>query len=659
MSCSESKRDNRSVMSVQDSIVYYIQRAGNETLPHNEKNKMNARALELAEKQPNDSLNFINYFFISFQYYNLGELEQYKETLQRAVYLAEKEKDSVNMARAYSYLGDYYHEFSINDSAFYYYYQAEKTYFKLNNDKNVGRVHMKKARVQFSERDYKGSEKSAVVALNHIRFEPDSHTEFEANNLLGLNCLSLKDYDKAQEYFNKALKLAREAELPGILQTETVCLSNLGLVYQKQERHDEAIRYFDLALNNLNLFDENPSLYADVLDNLTYSKFKLNRKNGVPEDFYKALKIRESHQNYNGIVENLIRLSEYYQSEKNTDSAVKYAVNAHDLARRTNILNLQLLTLRQLSTVIPEKSTEYSKEYIKLNDSLQNAERKVAERFARIEFETDEFKRQKERLAVQNRNILFFLVLISCIALLLYVIREQRSKNIQFRLKEAQQKANEEIYNLMLVRQQQLDEVVQKEKQRIARELHDGVLGRLFGTRINLDGLNNSDDEASKQSRENYINELKIIEQDIREISHELNRENLNIINNFVAILTNLLEEQKEVSQADLKYRIDSRIKWDKIDNNIKINVFRIIQEALQNINKYAEAKNIEIILNQEAETMMHLTISDDGVGFDTDRKAKGIGIKNMESRVKSCNGSFEIKSKKGKGTKISISLGF
>ncbi|MDY0090739.1 MAG: tetratricopeptide repeat protein, partial [Flavobacteriaceae bacterium] len=489
--------------------------------------------------------------------------------------------------------------------------------------------------------------------------EPDSHTEFEANNLLGLNCLSIKDYDKAQEYFNKALKLARETELPGIFQAETVCLSNLGLVYQKQERHDEAIKYFDLALKYPNLFDENSSLYADVLDNLTYSKFKLNRKNGVPEDFYKALKIRESHQNYNGIVENLIRLSEYYQSERNTDSAVKYAVNAHDLARRTNILNLQLLTLRQLSAVIPEKSTEYSKEYIKLNDSLQNAERKAAERFARIEFETDEFKRQKERLAVQNRNILFFLVLISCIALLLYVIREQRSKNIQFRLKEAQQKANEEIYNLMLVRQQQLDEVVQKEKQRIARELHDGVLGRLFGTRINLDGLNNSDDEASKQSRENYINELKIIEQDIREISHELNRENLNIINNFVAILTNLLEEQKEVSQADLKYRIDSRIKWDKIDNNTKINVFRIIQEALQNINKYAEAKNIEIILNQEAETMMHLTISDDGVGFDTDRKAKGIGIKNMESRVKSCNGSFEIKSKKGKGTKISISLGF
>lgn len=656
--CAKNKKDNNKVLSVQDSIIYYIQRAGNETLSDSEKVKINTRALELAQKQPNDSLNFINYFFISFQYYNLGEFDQYKNTLQKASILAENEKDSVNMARAYSYLGDYYYEYSKSDSAFYYYYQAEKVYFKLNNNLNIGRMHLKKARTQFSERDYLGAEKSAVTSLSYVWYETDKHVEFDANSVLGLSRLSLKDYDKALEYFNKALKIAREADLLGIFQAETLCLSNIGLVYQKKGNHDEAFRYFEMAIKKPNLYEEYPYLYASILDNLTYSKFKLNRKDGVLEDFNKALKIKESQQNYNGIVENLIRISEYYQSEKNTDSAVKYAVSAHDLAKRTNILNLQLLTLEQLGVVIPEKSAEYSKEYIKLNDSLQNAERRVSEKFARIGFETDELKRQKEQLAIQNRNIMFFLVLIFLIALLLYVVREQRNKNIRFRLKEAQQKANEEIYNLMLAQQHQLDDVVQKEKQRIARELHDGVLGRLFGTRINLDSLNKVDDEASQKNRENYINELKTIEQDIREISHELNRERLNIINNFVAILTNLLEEQKEVSPADLKYNIDSRIKWDKIDNNIKINVFRVIQEALQNINKYAEAKNIEVKLNQE-DNSLHLAISDDGVGFDTDKKAKGIGIKNMESRIKSCNGNFEIKSKKGKGTKISVQVNF
>jgi len=72
-----------------------------------------------------------------------------------------------------------------------------------------------------------------------------------------------------------------------------------------------------------------------------------------------------------------------------------------------------------------------------------------------------------------------------------------------------------------------------------------------------------------------------------------LNREKQVLINNFVSIVHNLLEEQKSSHEANVVYSIDNEVDWDKIANAIKINMYRILQEGLQNINKYAEAQNI------------------------------------------------------------------
>jgi signal transduction histidine kinase len=86
--------------------------------------------------------------------------------------------------------------------------------------------------------------------------------------------------------------------------------------------------------------------------------------------------------------------------------------------------------------------------------------------------------------------------------------------------------------------------------------------------------------------------QLKNIEQDIREISHDLNREKSELINNFVAIVDNLFEEQEDV-QTKLVSNIDSSIKWESLANSVKINLYRIMQESLQNINKMCYLKLI------------------------------------------------------------------
>lgn len=654
-----STKENNS--ATQDSIQLYIQNAHNFELPENEVVQSLNKAQDLIKTLPRDSVYFKNKIYVAFIYDNIGKKQEFKNTVLELIDEAIQAKDSFYLARAYTYLGEYYADNVVMDSAVINFQQAEKIYFGIKDNIGIGRMHVKMATAKHKVRDYLGSEKSAVLALTYIRLENNKLLEYEAYNILGITCLDIKDYEKAKEYFQKAYRIASEEQLVnfGSYQTMAVSLNNLGWINLKTSNYKEALSYFNQAIQEPDLLQEYPGLYATILDNKAKAKLRLGDFSNLPNDFYESLKIREELQHVPEIVNSKINLSEYYEKKGVLDSAKYFAQEAYKMAKQTNIINLQLSAIDQLNNVEPENQSLYSKEYVKLTDSLFQGERSVSEKFARIEYETDDLKRQKEQLAVQNRNIILFALLAVFIVALLYIIRDQRSRNKYFRLREEQQKANEEIYSLMLSQQKKLDEVVLKEKQRIGQELHDGVLGRLFGARLNLDSLNKKDDELAIAGRDHYIAELKFIEQDIREISHELSREKFALINNFVAILTNLFEEQKNLSEStDLKYTIDQGIIWDKVDNDLKINLYRIIQESLQNINKYAKAKTVLVNLLKDADHL-HVTIMDDGVGFDTSKKSKGIGLQNITSRVETCKGTFELKSKPGKGTTITIDLPF
>jgi len=109
------------------------------------------------------------------------------------------------------------------------------------------------------------------------------------------------------------------------------------------------------------------------------------------------------------------------------------------------------------------------------------------------------------------------------------------------------------------------------------------------------------------------------------------------------------------IGKFEYKTVYDKKIHWSEINDNIKINLYRILQEALQNIIKYAHASSVEIEFKLKGNTL-NLLIKDNGKGFDIFEKRKGIGIKNMKSRVRKLNGTFEINSTFNKGTVIFVS---
>jgi signal transduction histidine kinase len=654
--CNQKKKVLIVNVGSQDSLSSYFSMANDFDLPPQLREQYIQKALKIVAVQKNDSLHRVNLFKIANRYYNLDKFEEYKNAVHVVLKKAEVKSDTFSLAKGYTYLGDYYASKAVSDSSFLYYDKAEKMYLQLKENTNLARTILNKANLQYKESDFLGSEVMVFKALAAIKNIKANNIQYDAYNLLGLIYNELDDFDNAMAYHNKALASIDDELIPSIFQPEATSYNNIGYMYLKSDKYKQAKKYFQKGLEQKNIFRDKPYIYAMLVDNLAYSKFKLNEKEGLPDLFYKSLKIRDSLKLTTGIITSKLNLSEYFISVKNISKASQNAKEALALSRSSNSYRDILISLKQLSIIEPQNAAVYSKEYILVNEKLQKSERKIGNKFSRIEFETEEVKEKNSNLTTKNRNLLYGLLSFVVFGLLLYVVKTQKNKNKVLIYKQRQQKANEDIYNLMISQQSTIETGRVREKKRVAQELHDGVLGRMFGLRINLDSLNKFDDTIAVEKRNNYLLELKNIEQDIREISHDLSREKSELINNFVAILNDLFEDQKKTFESKLILSIDPAIKWDLMSNSTKINLYRIIQECLQNINKYANADTITIKF-KKAENNLVLEIIDDGIGFNVNRSKKGIGLQNIRSRAHECNGTVEINSKMGEGTVIAVKI--
>lgn len=651
--CTEKDTYKEGIIT-QNSAEKYIENSSDNLLSKDQKIKSLKIALQLIENSKNSASNRKKLIKISERAYDLYDANLNYRSSRVLLKKSIEVKDTTNIATAYNLIGKSKQDINEIDSSYYYFLKAEKLFLSLKDSVRLSKNFIDKSSLLLSTNNYIESEQSAIEALKFIDKKNDLKSNYIANNIIGLSSNSLKNYSNSIVYLNNALEIALSMDSSKKKYYVPISHNNIGFVYQNNNEHLKAIKYFKNGLKNKNLLTEMPDLFANLTDNYAYSKFKLKDYNELPGLFYISLKIREKNELNQGIILNKIHLSEYYIEIKDTLSAKKFAYEALYLAKSTKVSSDILSSLKQLSNVDEKNAAKYSKEYIRLNDSVQNEERKAKDRFARIAYETDEIIQQKSELEVENRNLIYYLFASAGIFALLYVVRSQKAKNRELALKQQQQEVNEEIYNLMISQQATIEESRADEKKRMAQELHDGVLSKMFGTRLNLDSLNDANDKDSIDRRYTYIQELKNIEQEIREISHDLSREKEKLINNFVGIVLNLLEEQKNSFTTELTYSFDKKIKWDMLNNTAKINLYRILQETLQNCNKYAKAKAINVDFKSEDENIV-LTVSDDGSGFDLNKKKKGIGLKNMVARAEESGGKYEINSFIGQGTSTTV----
>lgn len=654
--CTKKVQKDKNVSLSNDSLTTYLSLASDINLPFKYRQQYNEKALATIIEQKDDSLNKVNLFKVANRYYNMNDWASYLKTTRLILERSKNSRDSIHMAKAYSYLGDYYRSQSISDSAFLNYFKAEKFYLKINDRNNLAKTFLDKANLQYNGGDYFESEISVFKALRILKKENNvNDVLYDCYNLLGILYNEQEEFDKALELHQTALNTLEDKSIPEDYQLKATSLNNIGFVYLRMQNYRKAKSFFQKSLDQKNLYEQNTTLYAIVLDNLAYSKFKLKEADGLPKQFFEALKIRDSLGLKSGVVLNKIHLSEYYAFKKDTFKAIQYSKQALSLSKNSDKIRNILEALKQIAIVDPKNASGYTREYIRLNDKMLKAERNMGEKFSRIEYETNEIKDQNSNLQEKNKTLVYVFSICTLVGLFFYVYKTQQARNRELLFKQQQQIANEDIYNLMISQQNEIEATRIKEKKKVAQELHDGVLGRMFGVRISLDSLDKIDEVEAAAKRKKYLTELKHIEEDIREISHDLNREKSELINNFIAILNKLFENQQNIYDSKLITTFDSHIKWDLVSNAVKINLYRIVQEALQNCNKYADADTITVEFKSEINYLV-LSIFDDGIGFNTKNK-NGIGLHNIEYRAAECKGSVTIKSGRGEGTLLIVKV--
>lgn len=194
----------------------------------------------------------------------------------------------------------------------------------------------------------------------------------------------------------------------------------------------------------------------------------------------------------------------------------------------------------------------------------------------------------------------------------------------------------------------------EKERQRIARELHDSLGQILALSRINLTRINtNSFEPQNKILLDQVIELIDESCREVRTISHNLMPPDLD--NKTLAeILENLVNRNRQIDGVD--YQFHSHGLNEDFSVASKFTLYRVLQEILQNIIKHASASRVTISLTQNSE-FINLLVEDNGKGFDTSLTSLGIGLKNIHSRIKLLNGYFDIDSSINNGTVFNVSI--
>jgi signal transduction histidine kinase len=221
-----------------------------------------------------------------------------------------------------------------------------------------------------------------------------------------------------------------------------------------------------------------------------------------------------------------------------------------------------------------------------------------------------------------------------------------RAKNVteqvllENKLKKERKKAKLELNRARLAAQDQ-------ERSEISQELHDNVNQVLTTVKL-YNEIALQEKETNTELLEKSVRQLNFCIEEIRSLSRRLSIPVVDEMKLTDAImdLANSITATKKVNV----YFYYKGMEGELPDTSLKITIYRIVQEQLTNILKYADAANAEVHLIRTSDEII-LKVSDDGKGFDVHKKRKGIGITNMIHRAEALGGSLHLKSQHGKGS--------
>ncbi|MEM9076604.1 MAG: ATP-binding protein [Bacteroidota bacterium] len=605
-----------------------------------------------------DSTYLKNLSQISMVGYRLKDSLFFREINQELSNLALNSENFKILGEAQWDMAAFFRYYDVIDSCYYEYQLAHQSFNRLPSDSlseySKARMLYGMARAQKDLKDYLGGESNATKAIKIFDELDNERSLYDSYNLMGIISSGQNNEEKALEYFQKAGSYLEKIDNNRLKWQNQ---NNIAHTLVRKEDYNKAIDAYEVLFKEPEFKKTNPSLYGIALVSHTRSRFKIGEiSKDLNQRYLEAIKIYNDIDETRDMGRTKQYLAELLVAQNKRDTAIVLAREANEFAKETQNNDRRLEVLKSLTTMDPNNALAYSTDYYNLAEQIKEEERAKRDKFARVRLETDQIIEENEVLSRQKQIWIGVALGLILLGISLFTIIAQRVSNNRLKFQQKQQESNQEIYNLMLAQQGKFEEGKKLEQKRISEELHDGVLGEMLGIRLVLTGLNEMADEKSVEQRAELIEKLRDTEEEIRTISHELNNASYQKIHNFIVSLEDMINSIGASSGITCSFTYDSLMEWDSLEGDIKINAYRIVQESLQNCVKHAKCKNAHVNFECEENTLK-LSIKDDGVGFDINKGKRGIGLRNIISRVKKVDGVLNIDSKKGKGTTIRVGI--
>ena len=311
----------------------------------------------------------------------------------------------------------------------------------------------------------------------------------------------------------------------------------------------------------------------------------------------------------------------------------------------------------------------YVKLYSSLQDSILNENRIIAVSTITNKFETRqksteiklkelEIEFAHESNQQQKRALIVLIIALGGLLLgIYYIVRFYKEKIETARIIEKQndeinrQKINELQDKIQINSMQSMINGQEIERERIAKDLHDSLGGLLSTIKLKVDNLDLDSTGKMDDERKSTTDLIDVAVSEVRSISQNLQPGALSRLGLIPAIndLVNRYEIEGGPEITFQHFDIPT-----KMDQQVALGIYRIVQEILNNAIKHARASEILVQLNMEHDNIV-IHVEDDGVGFDTSESYAGMGMGNIKSRVNYLKGSMEIDSRKDQGTSYLI----
>lgn len=505
-----------------------------------------------------------------------------------------------------------------------------------------------------------------AIEINHKK---KNTTLLSTNyNLLSIYYQEQQDYIKALESIERAIEYLDTVKQTMLLK---IYQGNLASIYFMMGDYENAKRIYERNID-FYLSVEDTFNYASELYNLAFSYYKLDDFQNARKTLSKFMNTYNSYSDKEELLEILAQtygiLEKIHFDEGNYNHSLHFQTKKFEIAKQLNFHSMIAETSERLSNTYEKlnqwkEALQYSRLAALYKDSVLNETRikALTEMESRYEnkIKTLELADAQNKIAIAQRRKKLYLTL----NLLILTILIGASLVVYQKIKLNQKElllTNERIGKI--IKEHELDTLnaqlkgQEMEREHIAMELHDRVASLLGSIiyQVQKTAKNFDIDGQVKNQLMTISSSVKEAANEIRRISHNLST---GMIHRY-GLKAALSEFGAKISQTtSVQMSVEfTPINFPRLNRELETHLYRIIQEFTTNTLKHAKATEIHLYISL-IDGEVNVLFEDNGRGLDPHKKNKGIGIQNIQNRLKTLNGSMDIEAQSGRGTAIYLKI--